>query len=304
MIKDYNQYINEFYAENYNKFYYLVLRSKESTIESLNDGKFVGLVGISDSEKIIDAFFDVRDILLVMPKKDTESINNKSLKKINYSDIDDICDNNFAVFRRLYDVDETYSVNSLIYQARQRTNRVEHMKKIKKPITPIILNMYNHIYNYKYDSYNVYREFIVFLDYYGTKVIPENASNFSELCETVFQNISDENLIKNTTYTNYNPQNFISSFTKKVVEYVLKFIILNFMDSFKNEGEVLVMSDTFKIPQSSFLIVKRRKYEREYDYETALKEVNKYPIYWINKTDTSHKNAYHIIRNYNKIFNI
>lgn len=304
MITNYNLFINELYDTNYQKFYYLVLNGKENAIEGLKNREFKGLIGISDSEKIIEAYFDIRDILLVMPKVECDKLNN--LLKIDYLDIDLLCNDNFKVYKRIYQVDDSYNIESLIYQAVQRKDRISFKIGKKLSVTSQIVNMYKHIYNYRFDKKNSYYDLLYLVNRYCHKIIPEQAENFKDLCEKVYNNLQDETIINSLgTYHDYDPKKIdFSIFNKKVIEYILKFILLNFVDGFKSEGEVLVTSDTFKIPDNSFLIVKKMD-ERfnDYNWETEIKNMkDEYPTYWINKGSKSHINAYHIIRNYERVF--
>lgn len=95
----YNFYEYKLTTENYSKYYYLVLRLNEKTFENLISGKFKNLKGISDNVEIINRFFDIRDILLIMDKKSVKELND--IEEVKYYDIDFLVKDSFKNLKRL-----------------------------------------------------------------------------------------------------------------------------------------------------------------------------------------------------------
>lgn len=285
-IKNINEYNNSKYAD----YYYLVLRSKyndKPISETLKDKKIDGITSISDNEKIIDSFFDIRPLMLLLPKENTNNCNN--LTKIIYTDINMLCDNSFYILRRLYDVDDTYPLDDLLYQAYQRLNR----PKIKNKI---VINMRNHI-----NKSPQLHQILILVNKikHGDDI---ELNNFSELVDYFYEKIKNsdiEYIFKNHFMKPIvDTDIFINNFNIKQVEYVLKYIIINFACLFENEGEVIINDSILNIPDGTIAIVKHaRHYDTNLNID-LLKNIfgDKYVI-----SVNNHKEAYIKIRNLDKI---
>lgn len=236
-IKKFDSFINEYNlsTENYSKYYYLVLRLNENTLNNLYTGRLDGLNGISNSTNIINAFFDVRDILLVMDKKDVEELN--FIEKINYDDIDALSKNNFKLLKRLYDVKDDYTIQSLLYQGFMKIKHGKDYKKLRSIV---------------FDKLRDLR--------YGLE------RNIHKLGDDFSNNTYDEFIDK--AYNKLkNALDF--PFSKDDMEKVFRLNILNFSELFKHEEEIMVNSSTFIIPPKSVIFIKE---QNKYSYK--FEEVN------------------------------
>lgn len=236
-IKKFDSFINEYNlsTENYSKYYYLVLRLNENTLNNLYTGRLDGLNGISNSTNIINAFFDVRDILLVMDKKDVEELN--FIEKINYDDIDALSKNNFKLLKRLYDVKDDYTIQSLLYQGFMKIKHGKDYKKLRSIV---------------FDKLSDLR--------YGLE------RNIHKLGDDFSNNTYDDFIDK--AYNKLkNALDF--PFSKDDMEKVFRLNILNFSELFKHEEEIMVNSSTFIIPPKSVIFIKE---QNKYSYK--FEEVN------------------------------
>jgi hypothetical protein len=233
-LKTYIESINEYKlsTENYDKYYYLVLRFNENTLKNLISGKLKNLIGISDSTNIINGYFGIRDILLVMDKELVEKIND--VEKVRYDDLDYLVNDNMKVLRRLYQVDDEYSVGSLLYQGIRKT---EYFRHKKDPINNLnyLLKLYRRVNG---QMYNLFKE----LDQRDIHKIHDiKFKNYQELLDKSLEILNKEK----------------QKYSKENLDIMLQFIILSFASVFKDEGEILIKNETFNIPDSSFLFIKK-----------------------------------------------
>lgn len=230
-ILSYSDKLYEFQlsTENYSKYYYLVLRFNEKTLQNLVDGKLVGLKGISDSENIINQFFDIRDVLLVMKKEEVESINN--LEPVNYDDVEYLSKDNLKVLKRLYQEPNDYNNGSLLYQG---IRKCEYYKYGEFKNDNYLTSLNRKVNKY----YGLFHK--LDRDYSHDLNEIKYAKDYNDLLEQAFNiiNPKDEN------------------FTKEIIDLFLKYIILTFASLFKKEKEVLVKNEVFIIPEKSFLFIK------------------------------------------------
>lgn len=236
-IKKFDSFINEYNlsTENYSKYYYLVLLLNDNTLNNLYTGKLDGLKGISNSTNIINAFFDIRDILLVMDRKDVEELN--FIEKINYSDIDALSKNNFKLLKRLYGVKDDYTIQSLLYQGFMKIKHGKDYKKLRSIV---------------FDKLRDLR--------YGLE------RNIHKLGDDFSNNTYDDFIDK--AYNKLkNALDF--PFSKDDMEKVFRLNILNFSELFKHEEEIMVNSSTFIIPPKSVIFIKE---QNKYSYK--FEEVN------------------------------
>lgn len=283
-IKKFDSFINEYNlsTENYSKYYYLVLRLNDNTLNNLYTGKLDGLKGISNSTNIINAFFDVRDILLVMDRKDVEELN--FIEKINYSDIDALSKNNFKLLKRLYGVKDDYTIQSLLYQGFMKIKHGKDYKKLRSIV---------------FDKLSDLR--------YGLE------RNIHKLGDDFSNNTYDDFIDK--AYNKLkNALDF--PFSKDDMEKVFRLNILNFSELFKHEEEIMVNSSTFIIPPKSVIFIKEQnKYSYKFEevnnllsrYLDKLKEKYYVKILPYKHSDSAisntHKQAFIYLRYLDKIRN-
>lgn len=235
-----HQRVNEYVltSEKYNNYYYLVLRLNEPTFKSLLDHKLDGLKAISDNIKIVNSYFDVRDILLVMPKTGVDEINN--LIKVDYDDIEQLCANNLSILKRLYDVKDSHANNSLLYQAVQR---ISYIDRGLKQYNQQVIKLYNKIRRHNWQKFKKFTD-----DIYKLK--DSVVINFDDLVDNYYNLLHD-------------------SYTKDELREFLTLIILSFSHIFRNEGEMLVSDKTFIIPDGSYIFIKKQQPD---SYDTQSKE--------------------------------
>lgn len=244
MITNFNEYakLNDYNlsTDNYSKYYYLVLKLNEDTLNNLVSGKLKDLKGISDSIKILNSYFDIRDLLLVMKKEEVESIND--IEKVIYDDVEYLTKDNFSVLDRLYNGGKTKDIHigSLLYQGIRKVFYFKHKESTNNNI--------NKLYR-KYNGKN----WKILYDFDRTYVHKLND----------IKKIKDYNDLLDKTFVIINKLD--SRYTKEILDDILRLIILSFGDVFKHEGEILIKNKTFTIPKNSVLFIKEQ-HESSYIY--------------------------------------
>jgi hypothetical protein len=234
-------------TDNYEKYYYLVLKFNEDTLKNLLSGKLKDLVGISDSTNIINGYFDIRDILLVMPKESVQALND--VEKVRYDDLEYLTNDNMKVLRRLYQVDSDYNTGSLLYQGIRRT---EHFKHDKKNIDNNLLRLYRKVNG---QMYSLFKE----LDLNIHKIENLKFKNYQELLDKSLQILNKEK----------------PKYKLEELDVMYQFIILAFASVFKSEGEVLIKNENFIIPDDTFIFIKSNHPE-SYTYNKQNEILEKY----------------------------
>jgi len=276
--------------ENYIKYFYLVLKDEEETFKSLVDGEFEGLQGISDSEKIINSFFDIRNLMLIMDKDKVKNLN--EIEKVKYDDVDYLTKDTFKVMGRLTGniLEGKVNISHLLYQGFRK-----HEYKKRSDMNDNLFKLDKMIHKSEY--------------YYIFKYLDDN-------CYEIFENIKkvkDFNDLVNQTHDSLLKHD--KDFPKYKIEKILEYLILSYAAIFKKEGEWLVMSKSFKVPENSIILIKsthpssykvKLMSEIKTKYLETLKEKYKVKILpyipgsIINNT---HKQAFPIIRYLDKLKN-
>lgn len=170
-----------------------------------------------------------------MDRKDVEELN--FIEKINYSDIDALSKNNFKLLKRLYDVKDDYTIQSLLYQGFMKIKHGKDYKKLRSIV---------------FDKLSDLR--------YGLE------RNIHKLGDDFSNNTYDDFIDK--AYNKLkNALDF--PFSKDDMEKVFRLNILNFSELFKHEEEIMVNSSTFIIPPKSVIFIKE---QNKYSYK--FEEVN------------------------------
>lgn len=288
MMLNYNNFnkLNEYVlsTEKYNDYYYLVLRLNENTLINLESMKFEGLKGISDNTNIINSFFDVRDILLVMKKQKVNQLN--ELKKIDYTNIDELCENNMALLKRLYHAADDYDIHSLLYQGMMK---LSYINRRPTNFDDKIVKLYNKLNKYNYKDIRNFER-----DLFSVKGI--KVESFKDLVTKTSEIL-----------TNYDTQ---------VIEDIISVCILAFASMFKNEGEIIVKNNTFNIPPDSILFFKTPSKE-SYEYNEKLSLIHKHlpvleklyyvkllPYIYGKYMPDTHKPVFAYIRYIDKLYSI
>lgn len=255
--------INELYEEKYKKYYYLVVRIPDYKydIEServkeyeplifggLQKGVFTGLKGISDSIDILNAFFDIRDMLLVMPKDSVDNINN-NLFKIDYFDVHKLCENNMSLLRRIYQENPDYELSHLFSQIENRHSLFRELKSnmfkvLKKHLSIHQLNKF-----YKIRKKALEIDILYLIKNTLHKVLDDiKINSFDELVDifyTYYKTIDVDILIRNMPYMSY----------QSGEELKLKIKSCCFL----SEGEILVNDKNFNIPNDTIIFLKTKE---------------------------------------------
>jgi len=242
--------INEYNlsTENYDKYYYLVLKFNEETIKNLLSGELKNLIGISDNINIINGYFDIRDILLVMKKESVQTLN--EIEKVRYDDLVYLTKDNMKVLRRLYQVDDDYSTGSLLYQGIRKT---EYFENYKKNIDNNLLKLYRQINGQMYDLFRELDERDIH------KIGDLKIKNYQELLDKSLQILNKEK----------------PKYKRDELDIMFQFIILAFASVFKNEGEILIKNNRFIIPDDTFIFIKENHPE-SYTYRNQDEILKKY----------------------------
>jgi hypothetical protein len=283
MITKLNEY--SLTLDNYDKYYYLALRLDEKTISNLIDGKFEGLKGISESTDIINCFFDIRDILLVMKKEDADNINN--LEKVKYDDVEYLTKNNFEILKRLYDA-KLFKIGSLLYQGIRKIDYLKHRNSTNPKLNKLY-KLVNNKWKKLYDFDVMYVHKLNDIEY---------VKDYNDLLKRSLEIINKDSTI----------------YTEEELDNILKLIILAFGDVFKHEGEIIIKDNIFNIPKKSVLFIKQQ-HKDSYKYDNINELINKYTnelkkFYYVKilpyvKGDiisNTHKSVFAYIRYLDKIF--
>lgn len=274
-------------TENYDKYYYLVLKFNEDTLKNLLSGKLKGLVGISDNTNIINGYFDIRDILLVMKKESVHALNN--IEKVRYNDLEYLTNDNMKVLRRLYQVDDDYSTGSLLYQGIRRT---EYFNRVKKNVDNNLNKLYRRVNG---QLYSLFKE----LDREIHKIGKLEFKNYQELLDKSLTILNNEKV----------------KYKREELDVMLQFIILVFASVFENEGEVLIKNKEFIIPKDTFVFIKENHPE-SYTFNNQNEILKKYIVELKEKytvkilpyikgdiINQSHKPVFSFIRYIDKMIN-
>jgi hypothetical protein len=225
-----------------------VLKFNEETIKNLLSGELKNLIGISDNINIINGYFDIRDILLVMKKESVQTLN--EIEKVRYDDLVYLTKDNMKVLRRLYQVDDDYSTGSLLYQGIRKT---EYFENYKKNIDNNLLKLYRQINGQMYDLFRELDERDIH------KIGDLKIKNYQELLDKSLQILNKEK----------------PKYKRDELDIMFQFIILAFASVFKNEGEILIKNNRFIIPDDTFIFIKENHPE-SYTYRNQDEILKKY----------------------------
>ena len=295
--------INEIYEDKYNEYYYLVMNipsdrllgdNNNRVIDGLKNRKFIGLKSISDNIGIINGFFDIRNLAIIMPKVSTDIIN--KLEKIEYFDVNYLCNNDMEVLRRMYNVDSDYDNASLFSQISTRGSYWQY--KTPKIQNDKTLNDFIKIRNFAFNNYKQYK---IIQDSQHQILRGKKVKNFNHLVYIFykfFKNTDNDTLFRNLPYRS--DKNLeLELLTVECITNILKYLILSFSVCFSTEGEVLIKDNFFNIPDGSTLIVKYKDNIKYFMDDEDIK--NKYDIKYIKTTSVYGKTevnlAKTIIRN-------
>lgn len=239
---------------NYSKYYYLVLRLTDDTLKSLSTGELKGLQGISTSTSIINSWFDIRDLMLVMKREDVENCN--KLTVVDYDDVDALVKDDLKLLRRLYDKCDNYGVGSLLYQGIRKTSYLNLKKnnrhgyyitshKLAKLHKKVRWGMWKQYDNFDRDTHSLNN----------------------------LKNIKDYNDLLNKTLKLLNKKS--DRYTMDEIDSMLKYTILGFANCFKHEQEVIVKDKSFTIPNNSTLFIKEQ-YPDSFTFEKNTPLVDQY----------------------------
>jgi hypothetical protein len=270
--------INELYEELYSKYYYLVVKipsyrhteifgidtkNTEKVFNGLLNGKFVGLTGISDNVNILDSFFDIRDMLLVMPKESVKKINT-NLLKIDYFDVEKLCDNNMLLIKRLYGhYDTERNISFLFSQVLNKKDLFRYPNSktfdiLKKNLDVYKLNLF---YKIRKKASNTNLMFLI--DNSAYLILSENESinNFSDLVDAFYNYYKtvDNDVLANKLPYRRDKNLKLNMITREMVEDAMRYIILSFSCCFLSEGEILVNNKYFNIPADTVIFLKNRE---------------------------------------------
>jgi len=78
------------YSEIHDYFYLVTNIDMIKKYDTINSGYLEDVIGVSDSPNIVNRWLDVRDILLIFPRKEFLLLNNDVIKKIDYFNYDGI----------------------------------------------------------------------------------------------------------------------------------------------------------------------------------------------------------------------
>lgn len=299
MITNFNKYLNineyKLSSDNYDKYYYLVLMFNDKTLKNLINFEFKNLKGISNSISIVNSFFNIRNLMLVMDKNEVEELND--IKHINYYNVEELTENNFKLLKRIYGKADNYNIGSLLYQGIRKTDSLSITKKekygylitnnlLKKLYRKVKLGMWTKLRLFD-------RDYVHLLD----KI--KNVKDYNDLLEKSYKLISNKTNI----------------YTKEELDLILRFIIMSFASIFEKEKEVIIENNKFIVPKNSILFIKHYN-PQSYKYDEFNKLINGYIYKLENKykiielpykygkiIDNSHKPAFAFIRYLDKIFN-
>lgn len=229
-------------TENYSKYYYLVLRFDDRTLSGLAKGEFAGLKGISDDIKIVNAFFDIRPMLLVMDKEKVDKIN--EIEKFDYFNIDFLVKDNFKNFKSILQYDDDYEISYILYQSFRKVFELfGEISSASRSENHQLIKLRRIIGSKKYQP--LWKT----LDHYSNSVFDKikYVKDFDDFISQFNRNMYGEKIWDKLKFIEWD---------KKMVRTCLEFLIINHASIFEHEGELLVKSETFKIPDGSILLIK------------------------------------------------
>ena len=239
--------------------FYLVLRDNIKTFESLSQLEFKGLKGISDNPNIINSFFDIRPILLVMDGKEVLKLN-KNLQKIDYENPHQLVSNNFEILSRLLGNDELLLRNIFNVMKVKIGDLFFNNWKLRDKNKELVSTV-NFFEEHEYEVSNIIKKEV------KKGLIINNLWGFTNVVLNSYKQLKKENNIKTSKQSykkiNYNELYHMIINNPRYTYYVLQEILLAIGSSWKDkEGEWVIKKDKidkelyFKIPQNSTLYFK------------------------------------------------
>ncbi len=295
------------------KWFYLVLRSGtgrgnddvENVYKNLKSGKFKGLRGISDNPLITRAWFDVRDIMVVMSADEVKKLND--ITQIEYFNPDQLVKNNFEVLNRILDNERMVSNSGKNYAAIQSTlikifqntsyilrTGVSGKKRSRLAGTwdrdPSMKFLYNVIFclNSSRFYYTADDDIVTYLNG-GANI--NSVKDLANFVGYVIKTNRDKFTKSEYSFRKNELQDLVEHYDKygtKYIEKILQWVLTTFGKTYnKREGEWVVNSDEFRIPKGSYLFFKKTPQWNDEDKEEYNKWVMDYKSYKDSSIETT-----------------
>lgn len=277
----YLKHVSEYILENnINNFDYFFLVTRDIFLDQITNRKLGNLQGISSSPEIINKWFDIRDIMIVMPKEETLRLND--IKEIKYFDYDLLTKDNFKVLRRLKSNKGDYAIESTIRELfKASTNQLNYHKNYFKQDKFIQKNPLRHdiMIFLKRRNFNIAD---------GIKQRINNGyhiDNYKDFLDITYDVILNDTKTETTSNVPYGDTPFdVNKLNKEVLSKVLKSSLSYLGYVFSKESEWIVNNDIFTVPKNSKLVIKQdvgnykdRFDTRGFEPERIEKIFNKYP---------------------------
>ena len=253
----------------------------EKTFEDLQNGKLIGVLGVSSSPHNVGEWFVHRSCLIVMKYDEFVKVNDFTV--IDYDNPEQLMADDMKLFNRLYanKRDENTDEESIKGQRRNILQNV--FKKFKKPLEILIKKEPNllrkqGLYRIEHFLDESYR----FIDW----IVKNNniLNNSEDLAEKIIEyHYSDDSSYISTFYGNTED--------KKIdKKYILPFVIEMIKSAgnvYKSEQEIYLNNKTLNIPKDSQLFFKKEKDQKSNLLELIDKyKLNeKYRIYFVQYKD-------------------
>jgi len=280
-LKSILNFVNEDVNYDVPKWFYVV--SKKDYLGKIGSMKLDGIQGISSSVDIINKWFDIRDVMIVMPGDELIKMNN--LQQINYTDPDKLVSNNFKMIIRLKQLYNSETPEKIITHGilqnstAQIENGSNYIKKHK--FVEQQKDRYSLMTYLKRNSWSISK--YVYNQIKNGYVI----NNMTDFNKVVYDGINsdyvEEETISNVPYGR-------TPYAKKDIDYsqlekILKSCVYYIGNVFKKESEWIIEDKILRVPRGSKLVIKhdvgnygKKRYDSPGLSSDKLEEVfNQYP---------------------------
>lgn len=255
-LKYISNFLNEdIHYESFHKPKWFFLVSRKPYLEKINSMKLEGVMGISSSPEIINRWFDIRDVMIVMPSDKLIEMNN--LHPVYYYNPDQLVSNNFKLIIRLKQDykspgPEKTVVNGILKntmnQMEMYGNYEKQYKFKDRQKERYALMKYLNRRSWEISEY-VYRKI-------EEGFIVKNMNDFNNI---VYSAIMSDT-VREETGSNI-PYGEIplskKSIDKNLLMKVLKGCVYYLGNVFNDEAEWIVKDKTLKVPEGSKLVIKQ-----------------------------------------------
>jgi len=205
----------------------------DKNLKDLSAGVLEGISGISDNNRILMHWLGIgfRNAVVVMNAKNTLSVNEGNLRRVEYDNIEQLTNKNMAMLRRIFNADQGVKGNRKIID--------NIFREIYRSALTSNDDGVRHLGSLMRDGY---------VSSYDINKRYENGEVEINSLEDLTKYFWEE-ILKNTTAED------ISSINPRTFQNLIKYSVLKGIHTYKSEGEWVISSSRLVIPTKSRLLV-------------------------------------------------